>query len=74
MGPKGVTDEFHGFKKSRKHSIFMIDSCLKDSVFTAVKRDAKSQTRYVKGVPFVNRRYTKGIPFSWKMVFKRVRG
>ena len=52
----------------------MIDSYLKDSAFRAVKRDAKSQTRYVKGVPFVNRGYTKGVPFSWKMVYKRVRG
>ena len=25
-GPKGLTDEFYGFKKSRKHSIFEIDS------------------------------------------------
>ena len=74
MGPKGLTDEFHGFKKSRKRSIFMIDSYLKDSAFIAVKRDAKSQTRYVKGVPFVNRRYMKGVTFSWKMVYKRVRG
>ena len=50
----------------------MIDSYLKDSAFTAVKRDAKFYTRYVKGVPFVNRRYTKGVPFSWKMVYKWV--
>ena len=40
-GPKGLTDEFYGFIKSRKRSIFVIDSCLKDSAFTAVKRDAK---------------------------------
>ena len=25
---------------------------------------SKIQTRYMKGVPFVNRRYTKGVPFS----------
>ena len=36
---------------------------LKDS---AVKRDAKFQTRYVKGVPFVNRR----IPFLSKVVYQ----
>ena len=42
----------------------MIDSYLKDSAFTAVKRDAKVLTRCVKGVPFVNRRYTEGVPFS----------
>ena len=28
-GPKGLTDEFYGFKKSKKRSIFVIDSCLK---------------------------------------------
>ena len=36
----------------------------KDDAFTAVKKDAKFYTRYVKGVPFVNNRYTKGVPFS----------
>ena len=56
--------EFYGFIKSRGRSIFVIDSYLKDSAFTAVKRDVKYLTRYVKGVPFVNRRYTKGVPFS----------
>ena len=40
-GPKGLTDEFYGHKKSRKRVIFVIDSYLKDSAFTAVKRDAK---------------------------------
>ena len=40
-GPRELTDEFYGFKKSRKHSIFAIDSYSKDSSFTAVKRDAK---------------------------------
>ena len=35
--PKWFTDEFYGFIKSRKCS----DSGLKDSAFTAVKRDAK---------------------------------
>ena len=50
-GPKHeLTDEFYGFIKSRKRSIFVIDSYLKDSAFT--KRDAKFQTRYVKGVPY----------------------
>ena len=33
--------QFPLFIKSRKHSIFVIDSCLHDSAFTAVKRDAK---------------------------------
>ena len=49
--------------KSRKSFIFVIDSYLKGSAFTAVKRDAKFSTRYVKGVQFVHRRYTKGVPF-----------
>ena len=40
-GPKGLTDEFYGFIKSRKRPIFVIDSYLNDSAFTTVKRDAK---------------------------------
>ena len=65
-GPKGLTDEFYGFIKSRKRSIFVIDSYLNDSVFTAVKRDAKFKASYVKGVlvPFVNRRCRNGVPLS----------
>ena len=50
--------------KVRKRSIFVIDSYLSNSAFTAVKRAAKFQTRYVKGVPFVNSRYTKGALIS----------
>ena len=38
---QGLTDKFYGFINSRKLSIFVIDSYLKDSAFTAVKRDAK---------------------------------
>ena len=33
-GPKGLTDEFYGFIKSRKRYIFVIDSYLNDSAFT----------------------------------------
>ena len=40
-GPEGLTDELYDFIKSRKRSIFMIGSYLKDSSFTAVKKDAK---------------------------------
>ena len=36
-----MTDEFYGFMRSRKRSVFVIDSYLKDNAFTAVKRDAK---------------------------------
>ena len=39
-GPKGLTDDFMALK-SRKRSSFVIDSYLKDSAFTAVKREAK---------------------------------
>ena len=40
-GPKGLTDQFYGFIKSRKRSIFVINSQSNDSAFTAVKRNAK---------------------------------
>ena len=60
-------------KKLRNRSSFVIYLYLKDSVFTAFKRDGKFYTRYVKGAPLVNRRYTKGVPFLSKMVYKRVR-
>ena len=56
--PEGLTDEFYSSLKWRKRSIFLTDSCLNDREFTAVKRDAKFITTYLKGVPFVNRRYT----------------
>ena len=37
---KGLTDEFYGFKKSGNVLFFVIDFYLKDSAFTAIKRDA----------------------------------
>ena len=37
----GLTVEFYGFTKPRKRSIFVIDSCLKDSELTAVEGDTK---------------------------------
>ena len=41
-GPIGLTDEFYGsIMKSRKRSIFVTDSYLNDSAFTAVKKDEK---------------------------------
>ena len=40
-GPKGLTEDFYGFLKSRKRSITVIDSYVKDSGFKEVKRDAK---------------------------------
>ena len=56
------------WKKLWKHSGFVICSYFQDSVFTAVKRDAKFWTRYVKGVPL--RRPMKGVPFLSKMMYK----
>ena len=63
---KGLTEEFYGFIKSRKRSIFVIDCHLNERPFTSVKRDAKFLSRYVKGLPCVNRRYTKGVLLSVK--------
>ena len=65
-----------GLLKSRKRSIFVIDSYsyLIDSAITTVNKDAKVWTRYMKRVPFINRRLMKGVPFLWKMVYKRIRG
>ena len=36
-GPKGLTDEFYGFVKLKKCSVFVIDAYLKDSALTACK-------------------------------------
>ena len=38
---KGLTGEVYSFIKSKKLSIFVIVSYLKDRAFTAVKRDTK---------------------------------
>ena len=46
---------FIAVKELWKHSGFVICSYLKESAFTAVKRDAKFWTRYVKGVPFLSK-------------------
>ena len=54
---KGYQMHFMAVKKSRKRSGFVIYSLLKDSAFAVVERGASFLTRYVKGVPFVNRRY-----------------
>ena len=71
---------FMAVKKSRKRSGFVIYSYFEDSAFTAVKREAKLQPRYVKGVICIssanvaNRTYRKGLSFLSKMVYKRVTG
>ena len=60
---------FMAVKKSRKRSGFVISSYFEDSAFTVVKRDAKLQPRYVKGVICIssanvaNRTYRKGVSF-----------
>ena len=69
-GPKGLTDECYGFIKSEKRYIFVIDSYLNDNAFTAVKRDAKFQTRYVKGEPQSTEGIRKGYLFREKWYIK----
>ena len=51
-GPKGLTDEFYGFIKSRKHSIFVIDSYLNDSAVFAVLQDSLFNSQCVSILPF----------------------
>ena len=63
MGPTEITHTFYGFEKNEKTFGFVIYSYFKDSAFTAVKRDAKFLSRYMKGVTFPS-----------KMVYERVRG
>ena len=59
------------------HLIFIAEkmsrkcSGLKDIAFAAVERSAKFQTRYLKGVPFVNRSYMKGVPFCQNGIIYR---
>ena len=69
-GPKGLTDEIYGFINRQKVLFFLIDSYLIDSAFTEVKKEAEFKTRYVKGVPFVNRRYTEGDLFRERWYIK----
>ena len=40
-GLRGLINGFYGFIKSRKRSIFVINSYLNESAFTVVKRAAK---------------------------------
>ena len=62
-------------KKSRQFPGFLIYSQFNDSVFTSAKSNAKFQiqTRYLKGVPFVNLRYCvrEGYLFSQKKYIER---
>ena len=46
-GPKGLTDGFYGYIKSRKRLIFVIDS--HDSVFAAVKKGCKVLNKVCEG-------------------------
>ena len=57
--------------KRSKRSGFVFFSCLKDSAFTAVKRDAKVLTGYVKGHLYSVEGKPNGEPFLSKMLYKR---
>ena len=63
-------------KKFKKHSVVVIYSHkFKDSSFTAVTRDPKFSTRYLKGIPYFSRRYMKSLgTFSVQNGILRVRG
>lgn len=58
------------YSSSKDSALFIVPLWL----LTTVKRGATLQTRYVTGVPFVNRRYTIGAPFLSKMVHVYERG
>ena len=64
-GPKRENRFILWLKKTKttKRFGFLIYSYFKDIAFTAVKRDGKFLTRYMKGVPVLS-----------KMVYERVRG
>ena len=54
--PKRANGRIYGSSKVKKISWFCdFFSFFKDSALKAVKRDSTFQTRYVKGLPFVNR-------------------
>ena len=46
---------------------------IKEIAFTAVKRDKQFLTRYVKGVPFVNRRYMLQVKIKSRLKFFNLR-
>ena len=46
-GPKGRTNEFYGFIKSGKRSIFVIDSYLNDNVFTEQLKGMQSSKQSI---------------------------
>ena len=60
-------------KKSRKRSDSKMYLYSLDNALTAIKRDTRCETRYVKEVLLVDKRDTKGVPFLSKMAYKRVR-
>ena len=76
-GPKRANRKILWLWKSRENflSSFVIYSQFEDSTFTAAKSNAKFQTGYLKGVPFVNGRYwvREGYLFSQKILYRRVR-
>ena len=60
---KGYQMHFMAVKKVQKS--FWFSGLFK---FTVVKTDAKFQTKFVKGILFVNKRYTKEVSFLSTMV------
>ena len=65
-GPKGLTDELYGFISREKVLFLRLIPVFKkrQCIYSSEKGSAKFYTKYMKGIPFVNRRYRKGIPFS----------
>ena len=66
-------DEFYGFKKSRKPSIFVIYSYLKDGAFTAVKGILKGYHLSIEGIrkehslAYISRKTANKKQFLFKM-------
>ena len=48
-GPKGLTDEFYGFIKSRKRSIFVIDSHSNQCIYSSQKECKVLNKVYKRG-------------------------
>ena len=53
--------------------LWLFYSYFKEIAFTAVKRDEQFLTRYVKGVPFVNRRYMLQVKIKSRLKFFNLR-
>ena len=69
LWPKSATKGFYGAVKSRANFPVFWLFMRKVHLPQFKEGTAKFQTRYVKGVLFVNERYTKGVPFLLKMIY-----